>query len=253
MINAKPGNNRAREIQARKIASAIVGVLLCIACHAQAQEPKLTFEVAAIRPSAPDARSALRGGPGTPDPVQIAWTACPLDFLVERAYGIQFDQFSGPGWLSSVRYDISAKVPTGATPEQFDEMLRNLLIERFHLEVHHETRIVPAYELVLGKNPPKLKHSEWVPPPPPTDLPPGQPWFGDVPIFRTGRDGNEVITGRGAKTSDLVGSLRVALHRRVEDRTGLTDKFDFTLEYSDATRGTSPYIIDSVRTNWGWT
>ncbi len=147
-------------------------------------------------------------------------------------------------------YDITAKVPAGTAPEQFDEMLRNLLEERFHLQVHHETRVLPAYDLVLRRGSHKLKPSEWVPLAVPDPVP-GEHFLGNAPIFRTGRDGNSLITGRGAKTSELVKMLRVALHRRVQDKTGLTGKYDFTVEYSDRAGGTAPYIIDAVREQLG--
>lgn len=192
-----------------QIISISVSVLL-YGTGARAESPKLTFEVAAVRLSGANTRNMLRGGPGTSDPGQISWTACSLDFLIERAYGIQQDQFSGPGWLSSARYDISAKVPAGATAEQFDEMLQNLLVERFHLQVHHDTRVLSAYDLVLRRSPPKLKPSEWVPPPR-RELEAGHQSFGDVPLFRTRIDDYYVVTGRGAEISDLISRRRLRL------------------------------------------
>jgi uncharacterized protein (TIGR03435 family) len=231
--------------------SAVIGLWLCGAGSVPAEDPKLTFEVAAIRPSAPGTRSMLRGGPGTPDLALIDWSNCSLDFLIERAYGIQPDQFSGPGWLSSAPFDISARVPPGTTPDQFDAMLRNLLAERFHLEVHHEARLVDAYDLVLGKGPLRLKASEWVPPSRPDPVPGRQ--YLDAPIFSTGRVGERVVTGRGAHISDLVRFLRVAMHRRVEDRTELTGRYDFTFPYSSSMNAgsTAPYIVDALRQELG--
>jgi uncharacterized protein (TIGR03435 family) len=41
-------------------------------------------------------------------------------------------------------YDIDATMPPGTTKEQFQEMLQNLLVERFHLEFHRERRNFPA-------------------------------------------------------------------------------------------------------------
>lgn len=66
------------------------------------------------------------------------------------------DQISGPGWLDSERYEIAATVPRGATKEQVRRMMRNLLGERLQLALHRETRIVPIYELVVGKGGSKL-------------------------------------------------------------------------------------------------
>src|ERR1700680_616312 len=55
-------------------------------------------------------------------------------------------------------------------------MLRNLLVERFKLVVHHDTKVLPVYELVVAKNGPKLKGSALNPVAP--DLPPARPVFG---------------------------------------------------------------------------
>jgi len=39
-------------------------------------------------------------------------------------------------------------------------MLQNLLVERFHMKKHHETKANKAYELVLAGSVPKLKETE---------------------------------------------------------------------------------------------
>ncbi len=57
------------------------------------------------------------------------------------------------------RYEITATMPPGTTKEQVRLMLRNLLVERFHLAVHHEARNFPGYELTVAKDGPKLKES----------------------------------------------------------------------------------------------
>ena len=76
------------------------------------------------------------------------------------------DQISGPSWLDSESYDIVAKVPTGTTKEQVNAMLRNLLVERFNLTFHHETKDLSVYELIAGKNGSKLKEADLNVPPP---------------------------------------------------------------------------------------
>jgi uncharacterized protein (TIGR03435 family) len=54
-------------------------------------------------------------------------------------------------------YTIVATMPPETTKEQFQKMLQNLLVERFHLVFHHETRNFPGYELVVDKGGPKFK------------------------------------------------------------------------------------------------
>jgi uncharacterized protein (TIGR03435 family) len=58
--------------------------------------------------------------------------------------------------LRSNRYDIDAKMPAGATAGEFRTMLRNLVAERFHITVHHETRDLPGYDFTLAKGGSKL-------------------------------------------------------------------------------------------------
>src|SRR5580704_6851921 len=79
--------------------------------------------------------------------------------LLMRAFGVKNLQISGPGWLDTERYDIIAKVPPGTTLEQANLMLRNVLVERFGLAFHRETKDMPVYELTLGKGAPELKES----------------------------------------------------------------------------------------------
>ena len=77
--------------------------------------------------------------------------------LILRAYGLSPSQASGPDWMDSLRFDILAKLPEGATQDQLPEMLQWLLVERFGLVAHGETKDLPGYALVLGKGGPKMK------------------------------------------------------------------------------------------------
>src|SRR4051812_689501 len=115
---------------------------LCTFVGATAFGQSPIFEAASVRPAQTDARarSSMRGGPGTSDPGQITYTNVMLMSVLLRAYDVKTYQVTGPDWLSSRRYDITAKIPPGATKEQFNRMLQGLLVDRFHLALHHETR-----------------------------------------------------------------------------------------------------------------
>src|ERR1039457_5492305 len=104
-------------------------------------------------------RVRMSGGPGTPDPGQLTYTNVSLKNILTNAYNVKGYQLSGPKWLDSERFDITAKIPMGATKEQFQLMLQNLLAERFKLTLHHETKELPMYALVVGKGGSKLKES----------------------------------------------------------------------------------------------
>lgn len=140
-----------------------LAVLPAAAVLAQAAADKLTFEVASVKPAAPPTpgrmQIMMRGGPGTSDPGQATFSNVTQRMLLAKAYGVQDYQISGPGWLDSERYEIVAKVPKGTTEEQFKVMLQNLLADRFKLTLHHETKDLPRYELVVAKNGPKLKEA----------------------------------------------------------------------------------------------
>ena len=115
------------------------------------------FDVASVKVSqqivGKDARQGLSIGAG-----KLAGRNVPLKELMVEAYHVQpFQVAGGPGWLDDAEYDIDARAGNGVGREQLRLMLRNLLIERFHLAVHHETRDLRVYALVVDKRGSKLK------------------------------------------------------------------------------------------------
>jgi len=225
--------------------------LACGIAYGQQRE----FEVASVKYVGPwdDEKSmSQRGGPGTSDPTHIFCENIGLLTLLSRAYGLSFEQISGPKWLDSVQYTIIANLPPGTTKDDLPKMWQRLLEERFHLAVHHVPKDFPVYELVVAKNGPKLKASagdpgKRVPGSLPTHgedgfpvLPPGsrhaffQPMENGVHITReTFRDYSmqelvqELAWPLGAPSSwDHVISVG-----RIVDKTGLTGKYDFKLQY----------------------
>ena len=79
-----------------------------------------------------------------------------LASFISRAYRVRSFQISGPQWMNTTRFDIFAKLPGGASPDQVLEMLQTLLAERFRLVLHRESKEFPVYMLVVGKEGPKL-------------------------------------------------------------------------------------------------
>ena len=79
--------------------------------------------------------------------------------ILQRAYDVKSYQISGPDWMSSARFDVSAKVPAGATKAQSNVMLQNLLADRFKLVLHHSTKESSIYVLLVAKGGPKLKEA----------------------------------------------------------------------------------------------
>jgi len=60
-------------------------------------------------------------------------------------------------WSGGERFDISTKLPEGASRDQVPAMLQNLLAARFKLAVHREYREQPVYALVAARGGPKLQ------------------------------------------------------------------------------------------------
>jgi uncharacterized protein (TIGR03435 family) len=117
-----------------------------------------TFEVASVKPSTQTTgRITMKGGPGTSDPTRIAYSNIMLKRLLIGAYDVRSDQIVGPDWLDIQRFDIAATLPEGATREQFQAMLRNLLETRFRMTIHRETKELPIYALIPLKKGTKLR------------------------------------------------------------------------------------------------
>jgi uncharacterized protein (TIGR03435 family) len=241
--------------------SAGIAVLACAPAFGQAAEG-LTFEVASVKPAAPPAADGRiffgsRGGPGTPDPGQITWTNATLKTLLTIAYDVKNYQVNGPAWLDTERYDIIAKVPEGATKAQVNMMWQNLLKDRFGMVVHHESKEFQVSELVVAKGGPKLKETTLdpnaPPPPPPTGPPQGPPKLdqngfpemngpGLLMLIQAGATGGPVghMVARAQPLSGLASMLGNQLNRPVVDKTGLTGKYDFNLEYTPDLSGMPP-------------
>jgi uncharacterized protein (TIGR03435 family) len=244
----------------RKSILTAAAMLACLA-HGQPADKTLTFDAATVKPAVPptpNGRGMIMmagpsGGPGTKDPGRIHYPFMSLKNILMNAYDVKNFQISGPSWLDTERFDIEATMPPDTTKEQFRVMLQNLLAERFKLTIHRDSKELPMYTLIVGKNGPKMKESE-APPPPPADgadatptpaltnfnFKMGADGFPTMPAPNGGRGGMNtmMMPGRARMTAskqtmqDLAARLTGMLNRPVTDATALTAKFDFTLTYS---------------------
>src|SRR5215469_11755076 len=129
--------------------------LLLSAAMAQAQQnPAPGFEVATIKPAAPDARGRyIQPGPGG----GIKITNMTLKDMIEFAWRIQpFQVSGGPSWIDSVSYDVVAKPESKSSFSENQALLQALLADRFQLRTHTETKELPIYALVLARKDGKL-------------------------------------------------------------------------------------------------
>lgn len=242
-------------------------VLLAGGVWAQTPDPTLTFEVATVKPATPptmaDGKRMIRvgaqGGPGTSDPGQISYSFLSMRNLLMQAFNLRSYQIQGPPWLDSERFDIVAKVRAGATKDDVQVMLQNLLKERFQLASHRDRKEQSIYALVVGKNGPKMKVSQDqsdpsagpaagpdAPPPPPPDpgrlkmgkdgmpeLPPGVRRPGIMMMAMMSPAGMRMkMNAERGTMAQLADSLSNQLDRPVVDMTGLSQRYDFTLDFA---------------------
>lgn len=189
------------------------------------------FSVASIKPD----KSGSMGVRIMFGPDNFTATNIPLKMVIREAFDVNDDQVTGePGWIDSDRYDIDAKVDSSDVAAMkdlsFDQrkaMVRALLVERFGLKYHQETRDLPVYALVVAKGGPKLHEAK------PGDTypngfkgPDGK--AGGAGLMSFNAQGQ--LTAQGIELSGLVRILSQQTGRTVLDKTGLTGKYDFTLQ-----------------------
>ena len=188
--------------------------LLLLAAGTAAAQPT-TFDVASIKPNAANDNPVMIGmHPGG----RFTASGVTLRQLINQAYNVRdFQVTNGPGWIAAERYDVNAKaegLPDRVPPEQLRPMLRALLAERFQLKVHTETKEMPVYALVQGKNGTKLT---------PSKAEQGRS------MMRMGRG---QLNGTKIPMKLLTMQLAQQLRRSVIDKTELKDEYDVTLEWT---------------------
>jgi uncharacterized protein (TIGR03435 family) len=152
-------------------------------------------------------------------------------------YDVKAYQVSGPAWMATERYNVIAKVPEGATKEQVNVMWQNLLAERFGVVLHHESKEFQVEELVVAKGGPKLKESAEDDPsaegPPKFDKKGELSGPGLVTMITMGPNGPSAHTvAKAQPPSKLTTMLGNQINRPVLDKTGLTGKYDFSIEFT---------------------
>jgi uncharacterized protein (TIGR03435 family) len=109
--------------------------VLVLAVRLQAQTAAPVFDVVSLKPAVsagPAAPPRLMGMRRSPGRIDVgSWS---VKQLILRAYGLWPSQLSGPEWMDAARYDLSAKLPSGAKPEQLPEMLQHMLADRFRTQ-----------------------------------------------------------------------------------------------------------------------
>jgi uncharacterized protein (TIGR03435 family) len=205
--------------------------------RAQSPTPALRpeFEVATIKPNKSGTiQTSLDLQPGG----RFIATNVAVLMLVNFAYGedgplgpnrlvISEAWPGGRAVVISERYDIQAKAAGDLAREQLPHAVRRLLAERFKLAVHHETRTLPGYDLVMAaadRRPgPRLRRA-------------------DVDCSKLGPDGNSScgfrsFPGKASGRVTMKDFARRVLANALEDRrpvqdaTALEGTFEFELDW----------------------
>jgi len=208
---------------------AVLGFLTATAAFAQqansfvglATSAEKEFEVATVKVNDQTNPAWHLGPPGRGS---ISIQNLPLRGIIIQSFRTQRSMVVGlPSWTESTNYDIVGKGPDpNMTNPEVWEMMRSLLIERFHLKYHIENREMPVFALTVLPSGHKLKLGE--------DgrcaeeikagkncgdiiVPPFGSAMYNMPI-------GALITGIGARAG-----------RPIVDKTGLTGKYDVNVTW----------------------
>jgi uncharacterized protein (TIGR03435 family) len=209
------------------------------------------FDVASVKPSTSRELGGVYNYPGG----RVELRGCTVQYIIEQAFDIQpFELTGAPAWVQNERYDIDAKPPASSQSGQLKppyakaplveeqrQMLQSLLVDRFHLKYHRETREGSLYLLVKGNKPSKLA----------TSLVDSKdknayPWAGGIHGGAIMGDG---LAGTNETMEDLAQRLSPYLGRPVLNRTGISGSFDFRVEYppEDGRQNVISVILTSVQ------
>lgn len=165
-----------------------------------------TFDVASVKPADP----ARRGTTMADDPATLTIRNGSLLYCMMFSYELKDYQIVGPDWISTEIYDVIAKTMDPPVADLHRSMLQGLLVDRFKLTFHRETREVPIYALVVGSRGPRLQ--------------PVEPLAGQNPQRGFVLQGEMSMS----KLADAISGPWI--RRPVLDRTGLAGEFELRFD-----------------------
>jgi uncharacterized protein (TIGR03435 family) len=205
------------------------------------QAPAPAFDVATVKMGGPvEANGLININTGKILNGVVTLANATLSDCLKFAYSLTTDeQLAGPDWINqkAVRFEVTGKAPAETPEDQLRLMLRTLLKERFRIAMHTEQREISHYELVVGKNGPKLKEST----------------VGAGEASGTARlDG---IRSNRMQMNSLARLLSRMTRMPVLDKTGLTGFYQFDLRYTNEVspeeRPAGPSIFTAVQEQLG--
>lgn len=179
-----------------------------------------SFEVATIKPTAPDWGSqGFHSGNGR----RIWCDNESVNDIISFVYGVHAKQIVGaPDWFGTERFTIDGYPDVQGDPDlkQMKGMYRKLLEERFKLALHKDSRKLAVFAITVGKSGPKLTKSA------------DQDAMGDQ-TFTQWNSQRVVFRVTSSTIADFAGVLQsMVLDKPVVDQTGLVGKYDFLLRWT---------------------
>jgi uncharacterized protein (TIGR03435 family) len=249
---------------------------------------KLSFEVASIRQSAPNAPYTgnvdldgsdfllrYHGGLVTTDGSLLSYILFAYKFQDTSQYSALSAQL--PKWAQTGQFIVEARPEGSPTKDQIRLMMQSLLADRFKLAIHTESRQLPMYALALdrpGKPGPELephpddglctKLPDKTPPLDKNSLPPSCGLFTFTENTQLHMRMMDFTMEQIAGGLESIGAAVGGLDRiPILDRTGLTGKFDINLKFKRQPKPgqppdpqsqpeePGPSFVDALRTQAG--
>jgi uncharacterized protein (TIGR03435 family) len=178
------------------------------------------------------AAMAKAAGVAPTPPGRCRFTRVTLKQLIAFAYDVSpadMDRLvtGGPRWIDIDRFDVEAKTETLVPVAQMRLMLQRMLVERFKLVVHRESKQMEGLALVVAASGAKLWEAT-----------------GNEPLTGMRSIGGGPLTASKTTMAMLASVLGQRLRRPVEDRTGLTGIYNFTLSWTPDDNGTTRFGVD---------
>jgi len=210
---------------------------------------ELAFEVASVKPNVSgDERSASYVQPGG----RYTASNVTVRMLIKTAYQVHDEQIvGGPDWIETARFDVNGKATdTTPTAMAFIDlarlMLRRVLEDRFKLTLVRERREIPVYGLVVAKSDGRLGSQlvrsdartcdgPWTSVP----IAPGLPEPNPASPCNSGFSRSGHVAARAVEFPTLVTQISSWADRLVVDQTGLSGRFDWDLQWTQAALSTT--------------
>jgi uncharacterized protein (TIGR03435 family) len=174
------------------------------------------FDVVTVKPSDPNRQGKLFTIRGR----QVMTFGTTMNDMVTFAYGLHVKQLIGaPDWFATDKFDIAGVPDTEGRPNsnQMKMLIQSALTERFKLTFHHDQKELSVYALTIAKGGPKMTVTIHQP--------------NDPRNFLFRNIGQLMVTN--STMQDFCDGMQGAvMDRPVVDHTGLTARYDFTLDWT---------------------